>query len=85
MNMTDGAVERGVRGGGVEMNTRVTVADLADQIGTEYPREVLYCPNCFKEYSANAGDYWNWTPSTTFKHCRRNMRLGFKVTSFEEA
>lgn len=66
------------------MSTQIKVRDLRDQIGMETQREVLYCPNCLAEYSANAGDYWNWEPGAVFRHCRRNMRLGVKVTSYRE-
>ena len=55
--------------------TKVTVANLKDQIGTSYPRSFLYCRKCGAENSANAGDYWNVPGGHVFKCCRVNMVL----------
>ena len=62
----------------------VRVKQLRNQIGTIGPREVIYCPTCFIEYTANAGDYWSASPEYVFRHCKRSMRLGFKVTTYRD-
>jgi hypothetical protein len=57
------------------MGKRVTVENLKDQIGAEYPRPFLYCRKCGAEYSANAGDYFMARPGHVFKCCKVNMLL----------
>ena len=63
---------------------KVTVENLSNQIGTTGPRSILYCPSCGAQFSANSGDYWNLPSGHVFKHCRRNMWLGYMVTTFEQ-
>ena len=55
--------------------SKVTRADLKEQLGMQGPRPFLYCRKCGAEYSAHAGDYWNTPDSHVFKCCRVNMVL----------
>jgi len=72
-------------GEGEKMKTRITVADLKDQINTPYPRAFLKCLHCGAEYSANAGDYWDRPLNHVFKCCGRNMRRVTESTVYHEA
>ena len=60
-----------------------TKAQLKDQIGTDGPRPILYCPFCGGEYSANAGDYWNLPNSHVFTCCGQPVALVVRRTIFE--
>jgi hypothetical protein len=48
----------------------ITTQDLADQLGTPYPRPVLLCPLCLQTWSANKGDYFWRKPEEPFE-CER--------------
>ena len=61
----------------------VKVSDLKDQLGTSYPRPMLFCRYCGETASAHKGDYFMADPDTTFKHCGRNMALVVKRVTFE--
>lgn len=49
----------------------------------EWAGVIMYCPNCFQEFSANSGDYWNVPENYVFKHCNLTMLLGYKKTVYE--
>ena len=55
--------------------SKVTRADLKEQLGMQGPRPFLYCRKCGAENSANASDYWNMPSGHVFKCCRVNMLL----------
>lgn len=66
----------------------IRVHDLPDQIGTDGPRTLLYCPRCQGEFSANRGDYFMAEPRTPLRcSCspgRPALRLVTKRTVYEE-
>lgn len=53
--------------------------NLKDQILTE-DDTIMYCPCCYAEFSANAGDYWNLDDDYVFtcSDCECDMVLGTK-------
>ena len=63
----------------------VRVSNLKDQIGSAYPRPILYCARCGGEYSANKGDYFMARPDTILKCCKYPMSLVVKRTIYKEA
>lgn len=62
----------------------VTVADLTDPIGKPRtgPDPFLLCDRCFEQFSASAGDYWNFAKDHVFTHCGKPMRLVRKEVRF---
>ena len=66
------------------MARAVKVKDLPDRIGSNGPRELLYCPQCGAEYSACKGDYFMASPEHVFRCCRRNMLLVTKREVYSE-
>jgi hypothetical protein len=45
-------------------------------------KAVMYCEICHSEYSATAGDYWNYPDEHEFKCCGKVMQLGTFVRVF---
>jgi hypothetical protein len=73
-------------GGGMKENTQpkqVRVADLQDQIGTPYPRALLFCECCGSEYSAHRGDYWNFPKTHVLTCCGAPMVLAIKKKTYQ--
>ena len=63
----------------------VKIKDLKDQISTKNVRDVLWCPECGNEYSANAGDYWNCkADKELICDCGEPFLLGHFVRQFIE-
>ena len=63
-------------------NNMARVKDLKDQTLTN-DHAILFCNICDAEYSANAGDYWNYSPDHEFICCDEPMQLVTKQIIYE--
>ncbi len=51
------------------------VGNLTEQIGMKGNRPILLCHICGNEYSANKGDYWNYSNDYVITCCGRPMEV----------
>lgn len=57
-------------------------SNMYDHTGLYGPHPVMYCRDCLKEQSANAGDYWDTPSNHQFKCCGQTMEIVYRVMKY---